>query len=422
MAGRTLKSGALAGLLPLAGALTVEKAAKDQLAAEQGARECGGVEMTFEEYVVQFERGYRPGSEEYFRRQALFESRAEHISGHNCADEMWKAQVNHLTDWTEEELQGLRGYKRGVGTGTSAPTGAAAVSLDAEDDTDMPTAFSWGHLDAISTPTDQGQCGSCWAYAAGAALNAHAEINNNSHRYSFAQIVACTPNPQHCGGSGGCDGATVTLAYEYAMAAGLRLDVDFPSKPGGSQAECPVDLKAPSSLLSTGFASKAVLLPDGSEMHTLPDELRAGGAMGMQGWIQLPKNKEKPLVRALVEYGPIALAVAAGHEWNWYYHGILTPQGCDRNHVISHAVVLYGYGRAINEKYGEVKYWRIKNSWGRSWGEDGNIRVQRVDQEDSRCGWDEQPDVGSGCIGGPKRVWVCGSCGILFETVMPRFH
>ena len=30
------------------------------------------------------------------------------------------------------------------------------------------------------------------------------------------QFQDCTPNPEHCGGDGGCEGATSELAFEYA--------------------------------------------------------------------------------------------------------------------------------------------------------------------------------------------------------------
>jgi len=420
-ASRMLKSSALAGFLPLSGALTMEKAVKDQLAPEQGTKACSGVALTFEEYVVAHERGYRPGSEEYSRRQTLFEGRVDHISGHNCADEMpWKAQVNHLTDWTEEELQGLRGYKKAYTEASG--WNEATAQLDQEEDPSVPDVLNYDYLNAISQPTDQGSCGSCWAYASTAALNSHAELNNNTNRYSVAQIVACTPNPQKCGGSGGCEGATAELAYEYVLNSGLSLESDFPARPGGSQAACPAEQKASVELLSAGIASKAVIMPDGSERHMLAEGMRGGQALGMLGWTKLPENQEVPLVRALVEYGPLAIAVSAGSDWNWYYHGILTPQGCDHNHVISHAVVLYGYGKATSAKHGEIRYWRIKNSWGRSWGEDGMLRLQRLDEEDKECGWDNQPDVGSGCTGGPSKVWVCGSCGILYDAVLPMFR
>jgi len=411
------KAGVLAGLLPLTGALKVNYGPSEQL-------NCGGVALNFEDFVQKYERQYSPGSEEYAQRQALFESRVDHITSHNCAEEPWKAQVNHLIDWTEEELQSLRGYKKAY-TASAAQGGARApAQLNAArpDDPSLPKTFSWGHLDAIATPTDQGSCGSCWAYASTAALNAHAEINNNTNRYSVAQIVACTPNPEKCGGSGGCKGATAELAYEYALTSGLALEADFPAKPHGAQAACPAAAAAPAALQSRGVASKAVIMPDGAEKHVLPDEMRGGRSMGMVGWTKLPENKELPMVRALVEYGPLAVAVAAGHDWNWYYHGILTPQGCDRNHVISHAVVLYGYGKAVSAKHGDVKYWRIKNSWGSNWGEDGMLRLQRLDEEDKECGWDMKPEVGSGCTGGPSKVWVCGSCGILYDAVLPMFR
>jgi len=407
------KVSVLTGLLPLTGALKVNYGPSELL-------NCGGVTMNFEGFVQEYERQYSPGSEEYARRQALFESRVDHITSHNCAEEPWKAQVNYLIDWTEEELQGLRGYKKAY-TASSAQRGApGAAQLNKE--SSLPEKFSWGKLDAISTPTDQGSCGSCWAYAATAALNAHAEINNNTNRYSVAQIVACTPNPESCGGSGGCKGATAELAYEYALTSGLALEADFPAKPRGAQAECPASAVAPAALLGRGVASKAVIMPDGSEKHLLSDEMRGGSSMGMLGWTKMPENKELPIVRALVEYGPLAVAVAAGTDWSWYYHGILTPQGCDTTNVISHAVVLFGYGKAISSKHGEVRYWHIKNSWGKSWGEEGMLRLQRLEDEDGYCGWDNRPDVGSGCTGGPSKVWVCGSCGLLYDTVMPMFR
>ena len=30
------------------------------------------------------------------------------------------------------------------------------------------------------------------------------------------QLVGCVPNTRHCGGGGGCDGATAELAFQYA--------------------------------------------------------------------------------------------------------------------------------------------------------------------------------------------------------------
>ena len=76
------------------------------LKTSSGPAACSGVTLSFEDFVQKYERQYSPGSEEYARRQALFEDRVTHIAIHNCAEQLWKAQVNHLFDWTEEELPG----------------------------------------------------------------------------------------------------------------------------------------------------------------------------------------------------------------------------------------------------------------------------------------------------------------------------
>merc|ERR1719218_186577 len=88
--------------------------------------------------------------------------------------------------------------------------------------------------------------------------------------------------------------------------------------------------------------------------------------------------------------------------------------------VVNHLVVLIGYG-VDNDK---TKYWQIQNSWGTGWGEQGTIRMirQDSDKEEKLCNWDKDPSVGTGCPGGPDKVWVCGSCGILYDNVVAHFH
>jgi len=395
---------------------------KQQSVSKAGAYECGGRPVQFAEFVQTFGRTYAPGSEEYAMREALFLERAEAGVRHNCeAEASWEVGVNHLSDWTEAELQGLLGHKS-----SSRRAQAPVIRLNmfrslrgGLEPAGFPGEFSWANLSSIRETRDQGNCGSCWAHASTTAMSAHAELKGLPHQFSVSQLVACTPNPNACGGTGGCGGSTAELAFEYVLRAGVASGDEEFREMGGGQAKCPEHAQ-----VATEKATDGIVEPDGREVHLLGDEDEStmrGRRIGMVGWMKLPENKEDPIVQALVEQGPLYIAVAAGSGWFGYSSGVMSPQGCDLKHVVNHAVVLYGYGTKLKTRIGDVRYWSIKNSWGASWGEAGSIRLQRMDDEESHCGWDQSPQEGSGCRGGPPQVWVCGSCGLLYDAVIPTF-
>jgi len=393
--------------------------------------ECGGRPTPFSEFVQQFGRTYEVGSDEYAMREAAYWSRAEAGMQHNCDDEkLWKAGVNHLSDWTDAELRVLLGHKGGSrrsqgATVADRPVFASVrdnliVGQGASEPSMFPREFAWSNLTSIQETWDQGNCGSCWAVAATSVMRAHAELKGLPRQFSASQVIACTPNPNACGGTGGCEGATAELAYEYVLRAGVAAGDTAFFAMGGGQTRCPAQTQVP-----TEKATDGIVEADGREVHMLSSTGQSGmrgREIGMVGWTKLPENRENPLVRALVEQGPLYVAVAAGSGWFSYAEGVLTPSGCDTRNVVNHAVVLYGFGVKPHTRLGDVKYWHIKNSWGRGWGEEGSIRLQRLDEEEKFCGWDHSPQEGSGCKDGPPKVWVCGSCGILYDTVLPMFR
>lgn len=55
---------------------------------------------------------------------------------------------------------------------------------------------------------------------------------------------------------------------------------------------------------------------------------------------------------------------AAGIEWPMYEKGVFHTEHAK----VNHAVLIIGYG--VDENTGE-KYYKIKNSWGLNFGEDG---------------------------------------------------
>merc|ERR1719376_704727 len=87
-------------------------------------------------------------------------------------------------------------------------------------------SFDWSvELKTAHKIVEQGSCGSCWAVAATAALNMHAEIVSGkqfTQVLSPQSILACSPNKLECGGQGGCKGGTAEVAYDWLKSMGIR--------------------------------------------------------------------------------------------------------------------------------------------------------------------------------------------------------
>jgi cathepsin L len=353
---------------------------------------------TFESFVEVHARTYQQGSAEFEQRKSLYQQRLEDAQVQNSSPEKtWTAGVNKLWDWTEAELQTLRGWD-----GSMMPEGSGhsikkhSTFLQQADD--LPKEKMWNTLDTFAYVKNQGDCGSCWAIASSTVLEAHNEIYNGNHRiFSTQQIVECTPNPRHCGGDGGCKGATAELAMDWVLKNGVA-----------DASQIPYTAQDGTCTRGSATADMKAALMDISA----PAVGGGGAAIGMTGWSTLPKNEYEPLARALAESGPVAVSVAAD-TWFSYESGIFN--GCGKDAVIDHAVTAIGYGEEDGKKY-----WAIQNSWGKDWGEEGIIRLERHDKGDY-CGMNNDPQKGVACQGETAPVPVCGMCGVLFDSVVPHF-
>ena len=204
------------------------------------------------------------------------------------------------------------------------------------------------------------------------------------YNLSPQQIAMCAPNPDSCGGTGGCNGATSELAFDYvAGMSGILEEYQLGySAYQGTNSACGFD--------ASGATPVATI----------------------DGYIQLPENNYTSLMNAIAKVGPIAVSVDASN-WHSYESGIFN--GCNQEQPdINHAVTLVGYGEDNGQKY-----WTVRNSWSPSYGELGYIRVLRTDEDETNCGMDITPLDGSACAGETDPVKVCGTCGILYDSSYP---
>merc|ERR1711924_156803 len=81
-------------------------------------------------------------------------------------------------------------------------------------------------------------------------------------------------------------------------------------------------------------------------------------------------SNEADLLDAVVNTGPVSVAIEADQmSFQMYSGGVLTGN-CGTN--LDHGVLAVGYGTDSG-----TDFWKVKNSWGSSWGMDGYVLIQR---------------------------------------------
>jgi C1A family cysteine protease len=78
---------------------------------------------------------------------------------------------------------------------------------------------------------------------------------------------------------------------------------------------------------------------------------------------------ETKLQKLVLEFGAVASSLCATRLTN-YNSGVF--DGCSPDDRNNHAIAVVGWGTEDGKDY-----WKIKNSWGSRWGENGFIKVNK---------------------------------------------
>jgi cathepsin L len=332
---------------------------------------------SFREYIQEFGKRYTP--EEHKFREEIFNERLKTILNHNSHHYSWKLGVNRFADQTDAELGQILGYKKGA----LPEERKQPIKIDTTT-APLPGSFDWRERGVITAVKDQGRCGSCWTFGASESVESYYALSTGQlFDLSEQQILDCTPNPNDCGGTGGCGGGTAELAFSQII------------KMGG---------------LSSEWTYPYISYP-GTNYQCSSSSPKFNPVAQLTDYAVLESNDYDSVMNAIALIGPLAINVDASN-WHFYEYGVFN--GCNQtNPDINHVVQLVGYG--VDPQYGG--YWLVRNSWSPAWGEDGYIRLYRSSQ--TVCGTDTSPQDGTGCNGGPATVQVCGTCGILYDVSYP---
>merc|ERR1711982_274079 len=92
-------------------------------------------------------------------------------------------------------------------------------------------------------------------------------------------------------------------------------------------------------------------------------------------------SNEAGLLDAVTNTGPVSVAIEADQaSFQGYSGGVLTGN-CGTN--LDHGVLAVGFGSS-----GGTDYWKVKNSWGSSWGDNGYVLIERGV---NKCGIQDGP-------------------------------
>ncbi|OMO92541.1 hypothetical protein COLO4_17498 [Corchorus olitorius] len=297
------------------------------------------IHAEFEAWMSKYGRTYANKAEKN-KRFKIFKENFEYIHNfNNERNKTYKLSINKYSDLTHDEFVAARTGDKNPGKApTSSPFTYAGFK-------DVPTSLDWRKKGAVTPIKNQGNCQSCWAFAAVAATEGITQIKTgNLISLSEQQLVDCSRS-----GNNGCSPGSKTDAFKYIIGNnGLTTEDNYPYT--GIQGTC-----------------------DHEKQESVVANISDYGSV--------PANKEKELLKA-VSNQPVTVSIeASGVDFRHYQSGLFNGY-CGTNH--DHAVTVVGFG--TSEEYG-IDYWLVKNSWGLDWGENGYIRMQRnVDAEEGLCG------------------------------------
>jgi C1A family cysteine protease len=244
----------------------------------------------------------------------------------------WEARETSMSRLSVEERRMRLGHRG------SATPGKGRVAVATTPAYALAPNLDWRNNGGnyVSGVRNQGGCGSCWAFAATAALESYTMIKNKQPNTNLDLSEQVTVS---CSGGGSCAGGDPSAAANFFMSTGLPLETCYPytGANGTCASACP------------NWQPTAYKLKDWNWVTS------ANG--------QTPVDAVKS---ALTDHGPLIMTMHVYGDFMYYGGGVYTH--VSGSWAGDHAILTVGYDDA-NQCF------IVKNSWGTGWGESGFFRI-----------------------------------------------
>jgi hypothetical protein len=276
------------------------------------------------------------------KRFEVFKDNVNMINHHNkyLANELgYTMGINQFADLTNAEFK--RNY---LGLNALAKPKFETVVLDESATAD---SIDWTTKGAVTPVKNQQQCGSCWAFSTtGSIEGANFIKNGNLVSLSEQELVDCAGSY----GNQGCNGGLMDDGFKYVEAKGLEKESSY----------------AYTAKTGTCDTSK----------QSAADGIKAGVVSSFK---DVTPNSESQLAAA-VTLGPVSVAIEADQSGFQFYKSGVFSGTCGTQ--LDHGVLAVGFGTDSGKAY-----WKVKNSWGSSWGDNGYIKMAKdISSKHGQCG------------------------------------
>ena len=279
--------------------------------------------ITFSDFIKTYNKDY--SDSEISERLVIYKNNIDIINKHNNENHSWKMAVNEFTDLSQEEFKTTYNcYNKDTNRLINRKQYLNFYR-------DVPSEVDWTVKGAVTAVSDQKNCGSCWSFSCTEAVeSAYFLSTGNLVSLSEQQLVDCSGSF----GNEGCNGGLMDYGFEYIKENGICSESSYPY---------------------TGV--------DGTCKKCTP-------ITKIDSYVDVTPNSELALQQA-VALQPVSVAIEADTMvFQFYSTGVMNSVSCGVN--LDHGVLVVGYG-SLNG----VDYWKVKNSWGANWGENGYILIGR---------------------------------------------